>query len=62
MISATDFEDLLRDRVPLADAALYGAVLSRIGRVELAVTTSMTINVLRRPAPVGWRQRRGCSS
>ncbi|NNG04656.1 MAG: PaaI family thioesterase [Inquilinus sp.] len=35
----------------LADVALYGAVLSRIGRVELAVTTSMTINFLRRPAP-----------
>lgn len=36
----------------LADVALYAAVLSRIGRVELAVTTSMTINFLRRPAPV----------
>ena len=35
----------------LADVALYGAVLSKIGRVELAVTTSMTINFLRRPAP-----------
>jgi uncharacterized protein (TIGR00369 family) len=35
----------------LADVALYGAVLSLIGRVELAVTTSMTINFLRRPAP-----------
>ena len=34
----------------LADVALYGAVLSLIGRVELAVTTSMTINFLRRPA------------
>ncbi len=37
----------------LADVALYGAVLSRIGQVELAVTTSITINFLRRPAPVG---------
>ncbi|HYH17182.1 MAG TPA: PaaI family thioesterase [Azospirillum sp.] len=37
----------------LADVALYAAVLSLIGRVELAVTTSMTINFLRRPAPVG---------
>jgi len=36
----------------LADVALYGAVLSLIGRVELAVTTSMTINFLRRPPPV----------
>jgi len=35
----------------LADVALYGAVLSRIGRVELAVSTSMTINFLRRPPP-----------
>ena len=35
----------------LADVALYGAVLSVIGRVELAVTTSMTINFLRRPPP-----------
>ncbi len=35
----------------LADVALYGAVMSRIGRVELAVTTSMTINFLRRPPP-----------
>ncbi|MBI1209054.1 MAG: hotdog fold thioesterase [Azospirillum sp.] len=34
----------------LADVALYGVVLSLIGRVELAVTTSMTINFLRRPA------------
>ncbi|CAK0768681.1 Uncharacterized domain 1-containing protein [uncultured Gammaproteobacteria bacterium] len=33
----------------LADVALYGAVLGLIGRVELAVTTSMTINFLRRP-------------
>jgi uncharacterized protein (TIGR00369 family) len=33
----------------LADVALYGAVLSMIGRVELAVTTSMNINFLRRP-------------
>lgn len=35
----------------LADVALYGAVLSAIGRVELAVTTSMTINFLRKPRP-----------
>lgn len=33
----------------LADVALYAAVLSLIGRVELAVTTSMTINFLRKP-------------
>ena len=35
----------------LADVALYGAVLSRIGRVLLAVTSTMTITFLRRPAP-----------
>lgn len=39
----------------LADVALYGAVMSRIGRVELAVTTSMTINFLRRPRPAAVR-------
>ena len=37
----------------LADVALYAAVRSAIGRVELAVTTSMTINFLKRPPPVG---------
>lgn len=35
----------------LADAALYALVLSRIGPVELAVTTSLSINFLRRPMP-----------
>ena len=35
----------------LADFALYGAVLSLIGRVELAVTTNLNINFLRRPPP-----------
>jgi uncharacterized protein (TIGR00369 family) len=35
----------------LADAAVYALVLSRIGPVELAVTTSLSINFLRRPAP-----------
>lgn len=34
----------------LADAALYALVLSRIGPVELAVTTSLSINFLRKPA------------
>lgn len=34
----------------LADAALYAVVLSRIGPVELAVTTSLSINFLRKPA------------
>jgi uncharacterized protein (TIGR00369 family) len=35
----------------LADFAMYVVTLSMIGRVELAVTTSLTINFLRKPAP-----------
>lgn len=35
----------------LADIALYGVVLSLIGRVELAVTTDMTFHFLKRPVP-----------
>ena len=35
----------------IADFAMYAAVLSRIGRVELAVTTNLNINFLRRPHP-----------
>jgi len=35
-----------------ADFAMYAAVMSLIGRVELAVTTNLNINFLRRPAPV----------
>ena len=35
----------------LADFGMYVAVLSRIGRVELAVTTSLNCNFLRRPKP-----------
>ena len=35
----------------LADLAMYAVVLSLIGRVELAVTTSLNINFLRRPEP-----------
>jgi uncharacterized protein (TIGR00369 family) len=34
-----------------ADFAMYGVVLSLIGRVDLAVTTNMSINFLRRPPP-----------
>ncbi len=36
----------------LADFVVYICVLGRIGRVELAVTTSLTANFLRRP-PLG---------
>ncbi len=35
----------------LADLALYVAILHEIGRVKLAVTTSVAINFLRRPEP-----------
>ena len=36
----------------LADLALYAVVLSAVGRVELAVTTNLNINFLRKPAAV----------
>ncbi len=35
----------------LADLAMYALVMSLIGRVELAVTTNLTCNFLRRPQP-----------
>jgi uncharacterized protein (TIGR00369 family) len=35
----------------LADITLYGVVLSMIGRVELAMSTSMTVHFLSRPRP-----------
>jgi len=35
----------------LADAAVYALILSRIGPVELAVTTNLSINFLRKPKP-----------
>jgi len=35
----------------LADAAMYAVVLSMIGDVRLAVTTSFNINFLRKPLP-----------
>ena len=36
----------------LADTAVYVVLLAMIGPVELAVTTSLNINFLRKPAPV----------
>lgn len=36
--------------VAVADTALYAALLGEIGIVPLAVTTSLTINFLRKPA------------
>jgi len=38
-------------QMALADVAMYGLVMSRLGRVDLAVTTSLSINFLRRPTP-----------
>lgn len=35
----------------LADVAMYAALLGEIGLVPLAVTTSLNINFLRKPAP-----------
>lgn len=35
----------------LADAAMYAAVMSRLGRLEMAVTQNININFLARPAP-----------
>lgn len=35
----------------LADVAIYVALLAQIGPVALAVTTSLSINFLRKPAP-----------
>jgi uncharacterized protein (TIGR00369 family) len=35
----------------LADGAVYVAILANIGWIPLAVTTSLTINFLRKPAP-----------
>lgn len=36
----------------LADLAMFAVVLSSVGKVELAVTTNLNINFLRKPAPV----------
>lgn len=38
-------------QMALADVAMYAVVLSLIGKVELAVTTNLNINFLRRPQP-----------
>ncbi len=38
-------------QMALADLVMYAVVMSLIGRVELAVTTNLTCNFLRRPHP-----------
>ena len=35
----------------LADAAMYAAILARLGRIEMAVTQNLNINFLSRPEP-----------
>lgn len=35
----------------LADAAMYAAVMARLGRLEMAVTQNLNINFLSRPEP-----------
>jgi uncharacterized protein (TIGR00369 family) len=35
----------------LADAAMYAAVMARLGRLEMAVTQNININFLKRPLP-----------
>jgi len=35
----------------LADAAMFGAILAHLGAVELAVTTNLSIDFLRKPPP-----------
>jgi len=35
----------------LADAAMYAAILSRLGRLEMAVTQNLNINFLAKPQP-----------
>src|SRR5699024_5465328 len=37
----------------LADAAMYAAILARLGRVEMAVTQNLNINFLSKPEPRG---------
>lgn len=39
-------------QMTLSDAAMYAAVLGTLGAVEMAVTSNLSINFLRRPAAV----------
>jgi len=43
----------------LADAAMYAAVMARLGRLEMAVTQSFNINFLSRPMPADLLARAG---
>lgn len=35
----------------LADAAMYAAIMARLGRLEMAVTSNLNINFLSKPGP-----------
>lgn len=39
-------------QMALSDATMYAAVLGTLGAVEMAVTSNLNINFLRRPSPV----------
>lgn len=43
----------------LADAAMYAVVMSRLGRLEMAVTQNFNINFLSRPVPADLLARAG---
>lgn len=38
-------------QMALADASMYAAVMAAIGKVEMAVTSNLSINFLQKPAP-----------
>lgn len=38
-------------QMALADASMYAAVLATLGKVEMAVTSNLSINFLQKPAP-----------
>lgn len=38
-------------QMALADASMYAAVLASLGKVEMAVTSNLSINFLQKPAP-----------
>ncbi len=39
-------------QMALADAAMYAAILATLGKVEMAVTSNLSINFLQKPKPM----------
>lgn len=39
-------------QMALADAAMYAAILATLGKVEMAVTSNLSINFLQKPEPM----------